>query len=260
MILWFEGVWDRGTFPLLVCFAAFVVTFITTRAITRMIKSGRGPFKNNVSVSGVHVHHAVPGVYLLVVGAFTAIAVDLESPWSIVAGLFIGIGTSLLLDEFALILHLEDVYWTDKGRISVEIASLAVACLGLMLIGANPLGILDEEDQNVTAISLVVTLTLHLAFILICLLKGKYRIALLGIFIPPLTLIGAIRLALPTSRWARRWYSPRRLARARAWAAKHAARWEPIMRSAGYAAASKPTEPEFRVPPTATEKPSSSSG
>ena len=49
-----------------------------------------------------------------------------------------------------------------------------------------------------------------------CLLKGKYRITLLGIFIPPLALIGAIRLALPTSRWARRWYSPRRLARARA--------------------------------------------
>ena len=177
MYLWFENVWDRGDLPLLVCFAAFVVTFITTRAITRMIRSGRGPFKNNVSASGVHVHHAVPGVFLLVVGAFTAIVVDLDSPWSIVAGLFVGIGTSLLLDEFALILHLEDVYWTDKGRISVEIASLAVACLGLMLIGANPLGILDEEDQNVTVIGVVVTITLHLAFILICLLKGKYRIA-----------------------------------------------------------------------------------
>ena len=109
MYLWFENVWDRGDLPLLVCFAAFVVTFITTRAITRMIRSGRGPFKNNVSASGVHVHHAVPGVFLLVVGAFTAIVVDLDSPWSIVAGLFVGIGTSLLLDEFALILHLEDV-------------------------------------------------------------------------------------------------------------------------------------------------------
>ena len=255
MYLWFDDMLDRGHLPLLVCFAAFVVTFATTRAITRMIRSGRGPFKNNVSTSGVHVHHAVPGVILLVVGAFTAIVVDLDSPWSIVAGLLVGIGTSLVLDEFALILHLDDVYWTDKGQISVEIVSLAIACLGLMLVGANPLGVFNDEDQTVTVTSIVGTLTLHLLFIVVCVLKGKYRVALLGIFLPPLALIGAIRLALPGSRWARRWYSPRKLARAESRAAKHAARWEPIMKSAGYAVAGKPAEGETQLAPTASEMP-----
>ena len=147
MYLWFEDVWDRGHLPLAVCFLAFIVTFATTRLITRLIRTGRGPFKNNVSASGVHVHHAVPGVFLMVVGAFAALAVDLHSPWSIIAGLFVGIGTALVLDEFALILHLDDVYWSDKGRVSFEIVMLAVAVLGLMLVGANPLGFLDEERR-----------------------------------------------------------------------------------------------------------------
>ena len=260
MYLWFEDILDRGHLPLLVCLAAFVVTFVTTRVITRMIRTGRGPFKNNVSASGVHVHHAVPGIVLMVVGAFTALAVDLDSPWSIIAGLFVGIGTSLVLDEFALILHLDDVYWSDKGRISVEIASLALACLGLMLIGANPLGFLDEETEPVSVISVIVAITLHVAFIVVCLLKGKFRLALFGIFLPPLALIGALRLALPRSRWARRWYSPKKLRRAEVRAAKHAARWDPIMRSAGYAVAGRPDSPEPTPAPAPNEMPPSPSG
>ncbi len=52
--------------------------------------------------------------------------------------MLIGIGTSLVLDEFALILHLQDVYWSDEGRISVEMVSLAVACIGLALVGVSP--------------------------------------------------------------------------------------------------------------------------
>ena len=241
MYLWFDDLWDRGHLPLAVCFAAFIVTFAATRAITRLIRTGRGPFKNNVSASGVHVHHAVPGVFLMVVGAFAALAVDLYSPWSILAGIFVGVGTALVLDEFALILHLDDVYWSDKGRVSFEIVILAVACLGLMLVGANPLGALSEQAEPVSVISVVLTLALHAGFIVVCLLKGKYRMALIGIFLPPVALIGAIRLAKPGSWWARRWYSPKRLRRTEARSAKYAARWGSIMRSAGDAVAGKPT-------------------
>ena len=182
---------------MLVCFAAFVITFVTTRMITRMIRSGRGPFSNNVSDTGLHVHHAVPGVIILVVGAFTALVVDLDSPWSVVAGLCVGIGTSLVLDEFALILHLSDVYWAEEGRVSVEIVSLAIACLGLLLVGANPFELEPSEDPTAALIGTIVTITLHLTFIAICLLKGKYTVALLGTFIPLLASVGAIRLARP---------------------------------------------------------------
>jgi hypothetical protein len=107
----------------------------------------------------------------------------------------------------------------------------------------------------VAVASLLVTLALHAVFLAVCLLKGKYRIALLGIFLPPLALIGAIRLALPGSKWARRWYSPRRVARAESRAARHAARWEPIMKSAGYAVAGKPAERESQLAPTVSEMP-----
>jgi hypothetical protein len=71
--------------PLFVCFAAFVVTFVVTRVITRMIRAGKGPFHDNVSGSGLHIHHAVPGIAVLVTGAFLAVATDSGSARSIVA-------------------------------------------------------------------------------------------------------------------------------------------------------------------------------
>src|SRR5262245_25500951 len=86
--------------PLLVCFGAFVVTFVTTRTITRMIRAGKGPFHDNVSTSGLHVHHAVPGILLLVAGAFIAVGTSGSgSGWATVGALLVGVGTSLVLDE-----------------------------------------------------------------------------------------------------------------------------------------------------------------
>ena len=137
---WFyDNIVEPGKLPLLLCLGAFVVTFVLTRVITRMIRAGIGPFKNNVSASGLHIHHAVPGILLLILGALMAIRGP-DSPWFEIAGVIIGIGTSLILDEFALILHLEDVYWTDEGRVSVELAGLTAACIGFTMLGLQPAG------------------------------------------------------------------------------------------------------------------------
>src|ERR1700755_1884183 len=57
--------------PLRLCFVSFVVTFVSTRTITRLIRDGRGPFRN-VTAGGGHGHHAQPGVLLLMVRAFAA--------------------------------------------------------------------------------------------------------------------------------------------------------------------------------------------
>ena len=123
--------------PLLVCFGAFVLTFLVTRTITRMIRAGKGPFHDNVSGSGLHVHHAVPGIILLVTGAFVAVGTSGSgSAWAIVAALLVGVGTSLVLDEFALILHLQDVYWAKDGRTSVDAAIGAIAVGGLYFAAA----------------------------------------------------------------------------------------------------------------------------
>jgi hypothetical protein len=213
--------------PLFVCFAAFVVTFVVTRVITRMIRAGKGPFHDNVSGSGLHIHHAVPGIVLLVTGAFMAVAADSGSAWSIVAALLVGIGTSLVLDEFALILHLQDVYWSDEGRISVEMVSLAVACLGLALVGFTPFDFQGAAGNVEGVVAVVLSITLLLSWILVCIAKGKYRVALFGAFIPVVALVGAIRLARPGSRWARRRYGPEKTARATARTAKHDARYGP---------------------------------
>jgi hypothetical protein len=70
---WHRDVLAAGKLPLMLCFLAFVITFVTTRTITRMIRDGRGPFRNQVTASGTHIHHAVPGIILLIIGAFTAV-------------------------------------------------------------------------------------------------------------------------------------------------------------------------------------------
>ena len=232
-----------GNLPLFVCFAAFVVTFVTTRIITRMIRAGRGPFHDNVSSSGVHIHHAVPGLILLITGAFMAVATNTSSAWTIVAALLVGIGTSLVLDEFALILHLQDVYWADEGRISVEMVSLAVACLGLLVIGVRPFDV-SGDSTGEDAVAVAASVALLVLVILACIAKGKYKLALFGAFIPLVALVGAIRLARPRSRWAKRRYGPTKLARASARTTRYDARWGPATDWVSDFVAGKPSQPD----------------
>ncbi|HZP30311.1 MAG TPA: hypothetical protein VFC99_15260 [Acidimicrobiia bacterium] len=214
--------------PLVLCFSAFIVTFVVTRVITRMIRAGRGPFKDNVSESGLHVHHAVPGIILLVTGAFIAVAVDSDSPWAIAAALLVGVGTSLVLDEFALILHLEDVYWLQEGRISVEMVSLAMGCLGLVVVGIEPFNFLQDDRGRITLGSALLALAILLPWFVVCILKGKYRLTLFGFFVFPVVIVGAVRLARPESRWARWRYGPAKRARADRRTARQDARYDPI--------------------------------
>lgn len=247
---WQENIVEPGKLPLLLCFAAFIVTFLSTRIITRLIRAGIGPFKNNVSSSGVHVHHAVPGIILLILGTIMALRGP-ESPWIEIAGVLSGIGISLILDEFALILHLQDVYWSNEGRVSVEMIGLATAVFGFVLLGFSPLGV-DE----VTAGDLEVRLTfvtgavLHFLLLLICVLKGKYRSALVGCFVAPVAWWAAIRLARPNSWWGRRRYRGRKLERAQRRDAKFQARWDPRWRWVSDLIAGAPSLPDPAPTPT----------
>ena len=147
---WHREMIAPGKLPLMLCFLAFVVTFVVTRTITRMIRDGRGPFRNHVTASGTHIHHSVPGIILLIIGAFTAVGGPDSLGWRSFAAVAVGIGTSLVLDEFALILHLQDVYWSGEGQLSVEAVSLTAACLGLALAGFSPFGITDIGNIELT--------------------------------------------------------------------------------------------------------------
>jgi hypothetical protein len=101
---WHRDVIAAGKLPLMLCFVSFVVTFVSTRTITRLIRDGRGPFRN-VTAGGTHIHHSVPGIILLMIGAFTAVGGPGTLTWLSFSAIAVGIGTSLVLDEFALILH-----------------------------------------------------------------------------------------------------------------------------------------------------------
>ncbi|MFE3517291.1 hypothetical protein [Streptomyces sp. NPDC059166] len=222
-----QNVVEPGKLPLLLALAAFVLTFAITRMITRLIRAGKGPFRN-VTPGGVHVHHVVPGVVLTVVGGFGAVASGRHGAAAGILAVVFGIGAGLVLDEFALILHLDDVYWTEEGRQSVEVVVLTASLVLLVLAGFSPLGVDElsgEQQQN--RLGVVLTYVLNFALVLVSLFKGKARMAVIGTLLPFVALIGALRLARPASPWARRFYPRRHRARARAVlrAYHHDVRW-----------------------------------
>jgi hypothetical protein len=258
---WYDNIVEPDKLPLLLCLTAFIITFLLTRIITRMIRAGVGPFRNNVSAGGVHVHHAVPGIILLVVGALMALRLP-ESPWFEAAGVLVGIGASLVLDEFALILHLEDVYWAKEGRISVELIGLAAACIGFALLGFSPLGVDDLTVGDLQVrITLLTGVLIHGAVLLVCVLKAKYRSALIGCFVAPVAWSSAVRLARPASWWARHRYRGRRarkLKRATDRERKFDDRWDPRWRWLSDVIAGAPSADA--VPPALADPPAAPPG
>ncbi|WP_458318171.1 hypothetical protein [Mycolicibacterium brisbanense] len=216
--------------PLLLSFVAFVVTFVATRTITRLIRAGKGPF-HNVSTGGVHMHHSTPGVLLLILGAFMGVGSPPLSVWTYVAGVLIGVGASLVLDEFAMIFRLQDVYWSQEGQLSVNIVTLAAACIGLAAVGVSPVKVHDVPGA-VTAVRIaaVVLLVFHFLVVAVTALKGKYPTALVGLFVSPVAWVAAVRLARPTSPWARWRYDSKKLAHAQRRAATFDRRWAPVRR------------------------------
>ncbi|MFD5183772.1 hypothetical protein ACFWMQ_14375 [Streptomyces sp. NPDC058372] len=213
---WDRNIIDPGKLPLLLALAAFILAFVVVRTVTRLIRAGKGPFRD-VTPGGLHIHHAVPGVILMVVGGFCAVGSGRHGVGAGGAAVVFGVGAGLVLDEFALILHLSDVYWTEQGRQSVEVVVLAAA-LGLLVLGGfSPLGVADvgpEEHEGRTGV--VVGVLVNFCFVVLALLKGKPRMAVLGVLVPLAALVGALRLARPGSLWARRFYGDRHRARARA--------------------------------------------
>ncbi|MBV2353614.1 hypothetical protein KUM39_04440 [Streptomyces sp. J2-1] len=224
---WERNILEPGKLPLLLALGAFVLTFLVTRAITRLIRAGKGPF-GNVKAGGVHIHHVVPGVVLTVVGGFGAVASDRHGAGGALAAVVFGIGAGLVLDEFALILHLNDVYWTEDGRKSVEVVVLTAALVGLLLAGFSPFGVNDlSADELQDRGAVIANVAVNFCFSLIALTKGKARVAIFGVIVPLIGLVGAVRLARPGSPWARRFYVRRPRARARALlrAYHHDRRW-----------------------------------
>jgi hypothetical protein len=107
----------------------FTGTFAAVRAITYSIRSGVGPFRN-LSLGGSHLHHYMWGIAALTgVGALAVRGEDRTRRHPAVATSY-GAGLALIIDEFALLLDLRDVYWAKEGRISVDLGVGLVAAGG----------------------------------------------------------------------------------------------------------------------------------
>jgi hypothetical protein len=179
-----------------VALAGFLVTFMFIRTSARLMRSPKVPWwpGSVTTESGLHLHHLVWGIVLIMLCGFLGYAVNPVSPWNeILAGLF-GVGCGLTLDEFALWIYLRDVYWAKEGRVSFD-AVLGVAPLDL--------------PRNASSISvLILTVGLDVVLAVTTILKGKPVLGLVGLFFFPVSVVGMLRLASPRSPWARRFYSP----------------------------------------------------
>lgn len=118
----------------LVGWLAFTGTFGVVRAITYSIRAGRGPLRN-LSAGGVHLHHYLWGILSVsIVGGVALRGEDRLRRHPVVATAY-GAGLALIVDEFALLLDLEDVYWAKQGRVSVDVAIGLMAGTGSVLAG-----------------------------------------------------------------------------------------------------------------------------
>jgi hypothetical protein len=108
--------------------SSFVGTFLAARGITYLLRERAqvGPFRN-VRVGRRHIHHFVPGIVIAFSAGAGAILTREENLEPILAVPF-GLGMGLTLDESALLLELDDVYWSREGLLSVQI-TMAVAAL-----------------------------------------------------------------------------------------------------------------------------------
>ena len=234
MFEWYRhSVMVTGRQPLFLALVAFVATFVVTRLITRLIRSGRGPFRN-VDTGGVHIHHVVPGVVCLMLSGLMMMSAHRHGAWFEVAALVFGVGMALVLDEFALILHLDDVYWKREGVLSVDAITVALAVM------AATLWVVAPEDppgpQQTDALAKFLGPALFLVFwaipVGVSVLKGKMFVAAIGVITPVFAWFAMWRLAKPKSPWAAVAYEdkPEKMARAVARNQRMKHRLDPLRR------------------------------
>jgi hypothetical protein len=139
---------ENALFNMLLAFAA---TFGMVRVVTHTIRSGSGPFRN-IAIAGRHIHHFIPGILVAFGAGGVSIGMrrDELDKWLAVP---FGAGVALVLDEAALLLELEDVYWSQEGVLSVQItlgtaALLASLGLGVRLLRRGESFALEMQDPN----------------------------------------------------------------------------------------------------------------
>jgi hypothetical protein len=197
---------EQGLFLVLI---GFILSFAFIRMSTRLQRSPRVPWwpGSIVSDGGVHIHHLVFGIVTMMIAGAAGFLAFGRTPWTEICALFFGIGAGLTIDEFALWVYLDDVYWAEEGRKSIDATVIAAAGMMLVLVGFTPLTIEDGSAQAL--LGSVLSGLIVFALVAICFLKGRVLHGALGFFVFPIALYGACRLGKPSSAWARRRYGDR---------------------------------------------------
>ncbi len=198
---------DRQALFLLLC--GFIASFAFIRLSTRLMRSPRVTWwpGSVVSEGGLHLHHLVFGICTMLASGTVAFALFDNHPYIEICAALFGIGAGLTIDEFALWVYLDDVYWAKEGRSSVDATVIALAGMGLVFLGVVPISFeTGSLWQVITSIAAIVFL---LVVVALCFAKQRLMHGAIGFFLSPLALYGAVRLGKPGSPWARRFYGDR---------------------------------------------------
>lgn len=148
-----QSIPDRPQRRLFLASIAFFLTFAGVRLVTYSNHNHIGPF-HDLYFRGRHIHHLVWGILILLLVGYGWLveAGSGDRQTSVFAGrvlsLLYGAGAALTLDEFALWLNLEDVYWAREGRASIDAVILFGALLLIGVLGGRFLGALLREVSS----------------------------------------------------------------------------------------------------------------
>jgi hypothetical protein len=186
---------------------AFVCSFGFIRGSAHMIRAQVSWWPGNVETKGgTHVHHLVWGILLLLATGYVGLATDIGSPWLELVAVGFGIGMGLTMDEFALWLNLQDVYWQEKGRQSIDAVLITTALLVIALLGLqfwidvyDAVLVLLGLDRGNEWIAIPVQAA-GVALAVVCFRRGRRLAGLFGLFVPLVALAGAVTPQRPRAR------------------------------------------------------------
>jgi hypothetical protein len=210
----FSNFWNRlvehdeqGLFLVL---AGFILSFAFIRMSTRIMRSPRISWwpGSVVSDGGVHLHHLVFGIVAMMIGGTLGFAALGHSPYVEICALVFGVGAGLTIDEFALWVYLDDVYWAEEGRSSIDATVIAAAGMLLLLLGFSPFSF-DTSSVEQTIGSILGAAAVF-GLVAACFAKQRIMHGTIGFFVFPIAIYGAVRIGKPGSPWGRRRYGERR--------------------------------------------------
>ncbi len=197
---------DTGRLPQFLFFTSFLFFWGFIRTSAHLIRAQVRWWPGNVEVGGTHIHHLVWGIIIVLISGWIGVTVQPAAPWHEILAVLFRFAAGLTLDEFALWLNLRDVYWKKEGRRSIDAVIVAAALAGVVLVGFTAWLDIGKgvEDAAYAVVGFFGGFAIFLAFVNAA--KEKFGMALWALLLPPVGLVGAIRLGRPRSLWGRYLY------------------------------------------------------